>query len=128
MERERLKLLIVHFSGEPLVANTIDLLFHEAGMDVEQREARSLKRTTSQYHVIVQVGVGEPPEPGLACLAELRLWNLTTPLVVVSEHGAEYMAERVNLVANAHFLHRPYGGEQVLIDTVRNAAANKTAP
>ena len=133
---DKLTVLLVPFSGGGSnnlfqQALNIGYLLEDAGMRVQEQKPHRLRRLDLSWccDIILQIGIGVPPEHGLACLAELRLIHKDTPIVVISEHGEEYMAQQVNLVANAIFLHRPFGGNKVLVETVKSAIEqNKTAP
>ena len=135
MSERKPAVLVVPFSGGSAnnleeQAWRIEYELEDAGMSVDQQHKDRLRRPdpTKCCDIILQIGLGAEKE-GLPTLVQLRNLNPGIPIVVISEWEAEEIGEEVRAMADAIFIHRPFGGIKVLIDRIRMAIAeNKTAP
>lgn len=109
----------------------ICLELYKGGFEVVLQDCNKLTKRSTLPEGILQIGIGELGEElaaGLSCLGALRLMYPEIPRVVISEWNAEDLAKQLNWDPKAAFLHWPYGGEAVLVQTMREAVENKNAP
>lgn len=98
-------LMVVH-SGPLLFEEDLRLVLPD-DLLLRVVQGTSLPAELPPCDVVVQSGLGEPPDQGFVLLRRLRELAPNAPIVVCSSHESEAMKLRVHELAKARYVTRP---------------------